>query len=74
MGVKGKQRHVIEFLLLEECTGAEIVIRVRNANGSAVYCRTSVLKWISEVCGGNEERRIFLNGFDHDSVWFQKSF
>jgi hypothetical protein len=33
----------------------QIVIPLRNVYGSAAYCGASVLRWISEVCHGNEE-------------------
>jgi hypothetical protein len=57
MDVKGNQAPVIDFLLLEGCTGKEIVIRLRNVYGSAAYCRVSLFRRISEVCRGKEELR-----------------
>jgi hypothetical protein len=57
MDVTNKQQVVIEFLLLEGRARGEIVIRLRNVYRSAVYCRASVFRWISEVRRGNEELR-----------------
>jgi histone-lysine N-methyltransferase SETMAR len=57
MDVKDKQRTVIEFLLLEGCSGDEITIRLKRVYGSAAYCRASVFRWINEVRRGNEELR-----------------
>jgi hypothetical protein len=57
MDLKNKQRAIIKFPLLNSCTGKEIVTRLRHVYGSAVYRRTSVFRWISEVRRGNEELR-----------------
>jgi hypothetical protein len=55
MGVKPKQRAVIEFLLLGECESDDIVLRLQNAYGRDTYCRVSVFRWMNEICHGNEE-------------------
>jgi hypothetical protein len=57
LGPKDKHPAIKEFLLLEECTGEEIVIRLRNMYASATYCCASVFRWISEFRRGNEELR-----------------
>jgi hypothetical protein len=49
MGLNEKQRAVVEFLLLEECAAAGVVICLWNEYGPAAYCRVSVVRWISEV-------------------------
>jgi hypothetical protein len=59
MAIKDRHRAVIDLLLLERCASEEIVIRLRNVNGPAVYCHASVFRWISEVRGSKEE---FRNG------------
>jgi hypothetical protein len=57
MDVKQKQRAVIEFLLLEECEGDDIVLRLQKAYGRDAYCRASLLKWMNEIrCGSKEFR------------------
>jgi hypothetical protein len=43
MDVKDKQRIVIEFLLVEGCTGDEMAARLRNVYGAEAYSRATVL-------------------------------
>jgi hypothetical protein len=50
-----KRRVAIEFLLLEDYAGAEIVTRLGNMYRSTAHCRASVFRWISEVLRGKEE-------------------
>jgi hypothetical protein len=57
MQVKDKQRAFIEFLLLERCDGEKIVVHLRSIYGSAVHCRASVFRWISELRRDSEELR-----------------
>jgi hypothetical protein len=38
MNIKQKQWAVTEFLLLEECEGNNIVLRLQNAYGRDAYC------------------------------------
>jgi hypothetical protein len=57
MDVKQKQRDVIEFLILKGCEDHDIVLRLPNAYGRDAYCRASVLRWMNEICRGNEEFR-----------------
>jgi hypothetical protein len=54
MNVQDKQRAIIKFLLLEGCTGKEIMIRLWNLHGSTAYYHASVFRWISEVRRGSE--------------------
>jgi hypothetical protein len=55
--VKDKQQAVIELLLLEGCTGEEIMMHLRNVYGSSAYCRASAFRLVSEVGRGNKELR-----------------
>jgi hypothetical protein len=57
MDVKEKPHAVIEFLLLEGCTGNGIFMRLQNVFGPDAYSRSSVFHWIQEVRRGNEELR-----------------
>jgi hypothetical protein len=41
---KDKQRAVIEFLLLEGCSGEESVTGLRNVDGSAAHCHALIFK------------------------------
>jgi hypothetical protein len=55
MDINQKQRPVIEFLPLERCEGADIVLRLQNAYGRDAYYQASVFRWMNEICRGNEE-------------------
>jgi hypothetical protein len=57
MDLKDKQRAVIEFPLLEGCTGEEIVMRLRSVYVLVTYYHVSVFRWIDEVRRGSEELR-----------------
>jgi hypothetical protein len=57
MDFKWKRPTIVEFLPLEGYAGQEIVTRLRNLYGSAVYCGPSVFSWVSEIRRGNEELR-----------------
>jgi hypothetical protein len=57
MDVKQKQQAVIEFLLLEGCEGADIVLSLQNAYGRDVYCRASMFRRMNEIRRGNKDLR-----------------
>jgi hypothetical protein len=54
-GHQAEQRAIIEFLLLEGCEGDDIMLRLQNGPGRDAYCRTSIARWMNEICRGNEE-------------------
>jgi hypothetical protein len=55
MDVKEKHHAVIEFLLLEGCTGDAILMRLQNVHGPDAYSRSAVFHWIQGIRRGNEE-------------------
>jgi hypothetical protein len=57
MDVQCEQPAVIEFLLFEGCLDDEIRQRFHNVYSEEACYRTSVFRWIQEVCSGNEELR-----------------
>jgi hypothetical protein len=57
MDIKNKQRAVIKFFPLDGCASEEIMIRLRNGDGSAACCRASAFRWISELGRGSKKPR-----------------
>jgi hypothetical protein len=57
MDVKQKQRAVVEFLLLKECEGDDIGLRLQKGYDRNADCRASVFIWMNEIRRDNEELR-----------------